>query len=788
MPENTPPHPRATTVDDRFFPGLGAWRRESEASAHDPDAYKTLVASLYSSPASLIPGAFACLLTPILCWSATKDDVFLGLTAMIVIAIVLRIATVTHFCIANHENDTRAETRRWARRFILGATSVSTILGANCYYALTHSTCVSAHITAISVNIAFASGFVARNAALPKFVVLQLLVFCLPLATGLISSNDPYYRAIGFFSLFYVVNNIAIVASVHRNLLDMVMAMKKSRVYAVELASRNTVLDAALNHMSHGLAMFDNNLNLAVANKRHEKLFCTLSGQGPATLETTARHVVDCEILTPANALELTRTGQEVAMTGLSQTRQFKTLLGDDYVVTFSPAAENSIVMLTEDATLRISSQAKIERLARFDTLTGLANRYEITKRIDKECKKTTAQAGRFAVLFLDLDGFKAVNDTLGHEVGDALLAQVAQRLSIMVADKGVTGRLGGDEFVILLHDASLEEARAMASALLGALVQPFAIAACVVRTSASIGIALAPNDAEFADHLLRCADMALYSAKAGGRGVIVAYNNDIAALITERQTLETDLRAAIDSDELTMAYQPIASLKTGEICGYEALMRWTHPTRGSIGPDIFIPIAEKSGLIEALGLFAIKKSCADAAVWPDNVTVSINVSPIQFHNPDILLSHINAALAESGLPPHRMILEITESALIDDAKTTLETMRIIAALGVRFALDDFGTGYSSLSTLSEFPFSVIKIDKSLSERLGLDQTRFTIVETICQLSLKLNLDVVVEGVETAEQRAIIHMMGATRGQGWLFGRPMPASAIIGDEQSKRQA
>ncbi len=582
------PPPAAKTAGSRHFSALAAWLRQFKASERDPDAYKTLIASLYSSPASLIPGAFACLLTPILCWRATKDDVFLGFTVLIVVAIALRIATVIRYRIANHEKDDRTETRRWARRFIFGATMVSTILGANCFYALTHSNNVSAHITSISVNIAFASGFVARNAALPQFVVLQLLVFCLPLATGLIASTDPYYRAIGFFALFYVINNIAIVASVHRNLIDMIKAMKKARAYAIELASRNTILDAALNHMSHGLAMFDSNLDLAVANKRHATLYGTPSDQGPATLEATARHLVNCEILTRANALELARTGHEVAETGASQTRQFKTLRDDDFVVTFTPAAGNSVVMLTEDATSRIASQAKIERLAHFDTLTGLANRYEITKRIDNECRKIAPEGGRFAVLFLDLDGFKSINDTLGHEIGDALLAQVAQRLTTVVADKGVTGRLGGDEFVILLHDASLLEARAMAAALSGALAQPFAIAACVVRTSASIGIALAPNDAELADHLLRCADMALYRAKADGRGGIVAYTNEIAAQITERHMIEADLRAAIAADELTMAYQPIASLNNGDILGYEALMRWTRPDSRSDRPRHF--------------------------------------------------------------------------------------------------------------------------------------------------------------------------------------------------------
>ena len=381
---------------------------------------------------------------------------------------------------------------------------------------------------------------------------------------------------------------------------------------------------------------------------------------------------------------------------------------------------------------------------------------------------------------------FKTINDTLGHDIGDQLLAQVAGRVAALVSDRGTTGRLGGDEFVILLRNASGNQVQDMAKDISRNLALPFAISSCVVRTSASIGIVLAPEHAKVTDHLLRCADMALYRAKADGRGAVVTYTDQIAAEITERHIIEADLRNAIIADDLRMAYQPIVDLQTGDIRGYEALMRWTHPDRGPIGPDVFIPIAEQSGLIEKLGCFAIIAACADAANWPSELTVSINVSPIQFHNPTVLFDTIRNALLVSGLSPKRMILEITESALIDDAPTTLETMKAIAGLGVRFALDDFGTGYSSLSTLSEFPFSVIKIDKSLSADLGTDQTRFIIVETICQLSKKLNLDVVVEGVETLEQQSIVHLMGATRGQGWLFGKPMPVLAIEQDREPKK--
>ncbi len=767
-----------------FLGEIGSSRDPSGSFAREPWEYKTLVASLFSSPMSLIPGAVAGFLAPVLCWSATKDPNFLIFCAIIAVTVVLRVATVFGYRSVDHDPDDVVATRRWARLFVGGATLVSTTLGANCYYALAHTSNASAHIMAISVNIAFASGFVARNAALPRFVVTQLLVFCLPMAYGLISSPDPYYRALGFFALFFVLNNIAIVGSVHRNLREMIKAMGAARASAAELTSQNAVLDAALNYMSHGLAMFDSAQNLAIANHRHDSLYRTELFKGPQTFNSMAEHLRRDKILSPEDAAAIEEAGRKVAQTGITQTRQVKTGFGDDYVVTFTPAAGASVVMLTEDATSRLASQQKIERLARFDTLTGLANRYEITKRIDRECRALARDGAGFALLFFDLDGFKTVNDTLGHDIGDALLKTIAERVSEVVSDCGTTGRLGGDEFVVLLRGAPEADVSAMAEKIAAAAAVPASIEGCLIRPSASIGVALAPLHGDSADRLLRCADLALYRAKADRRGAIVIYTEEIAAQITERHAVEAELRNAVLAQEITMAYQPIVNLRSGEIVGYEALMRWTHPARGAIGPDVFIPIAEQSGVIDKLGCFALTQACDDATRWPSERTVSVNVSPLQFHNPTLLVSSVKEALRVSGLKPERLILEVTESVLIDNPELTLETMQTISALGVRFALDDFGSGYSSLSTLSEFRFSAIKIDKSLSARLSVDRTRFTIVEAVCQLSRKLHLDIVVEGVETAEQKAIVRLMGATRGQGWHFGKPKPANELQEEERA----
>ena len=326
-----------------------------------------------------------------------------------------------------------------------------------------------------------------------------------------------------------------------------------------------------------------------------------------------------------------------------------------------------------------------------------------------------------------------------------------------------------------------------VAQEISAALKEPFHLGNNTIRISASIGVAFAPEHGSTPEAILRHADIALYRAKANGRGATMVYDESMAAELTERLSLEADLAvAAVTPGALELHYQPIIDIGTGKTVSYEALMRWPHPTRGYVPPNVFIPIAEQTGRIEQLGCFAIRQACADAVSWRDDTSVSVNVSVLQFRNPTVLVECVNDALSITGLDPQRLTLEITESLFIDEIEATLQTIERLRALGVRFALDDFGTGYSSLSNLSRLPFSIVKIDQSLVKDINFNTTSYAVVEAVCSLAKRIDMVVVIEGIETPAQKLAIQLIGADRAQGWLFGRPEPAHRVA--EQQQRAA
>ncbi|MFY9628600.1 MAG: EAL domain-containing protein [Methylocystis sp.] len=655
---------------------------------------------------------------------------------------------------------------------------MSAALGLNCFIALTKTDSVPAHMTVVAVNIALASGFVARNAARPKFVVIQLVLFALPLAIGLLKSQDEYYNYIGCLVLSYIFNNKTLVLSVHRNLIALIQAKKTADKLSSQLHRQNLPLDAAINTMPHGLAMFDEHLNLAVANERHFSLFDLQDASIHQTFASTERHLLRSQLISRSDTLALYHACKSSLQERRPSSVELLTQHGSSLVVTFTPALEGGVLMLTEDATERRSAEARIEKLARFDTLTGLPNRHEFGQCLTRALEALSQGGPSFAVLYVDLDGFKRVNDTLGHEVGDSLLVEVSKRLSRKKGQRAIISRLAGDEFAAIQIANSHEAALSVAEEISAALKEPFLIGNNTVRISASIGIAYAPEHGDFPETILRHADIALYRAKASGRGVIVVYDDSMAAELTERLSLETDLVVAAAENAFEMHYQPIVDLTNGRTVSYEALMRWPHPTRGYVPPNIFIPIAEQTGRIEQLGCFAIRQSCADAATWRDDASVCVNVSVLQFRNPHVLVECVENALMASGLEPRRLTLEITESVFIDEIDATLQTIERLRLLGVRFSLDDFGTGYSSLSNLSRLPFSIVKIDQSLAKDITFNTTSYAIVEAVCSLAKRIDMVVVVEGIETPAQKIAIQLIGADRAQGWLFGRPEPVSRI----------
>ena len=378
----------------------------------------------------------------------------------------------------------------------------------------------------------------------------------------------------------------------------------------------------------------------------------------------------------------------------------------------------------------------------------------------------------------VDLDRFKSINDTLGHPIGDKLLKAVASRLNTAVGPTDMITRFGGDEFIVLQTGCKrAQDADWLAQRMLRALKDPFEIDGHRLDIDASIGIAMAPNDGSDVDQLLKKADMALYAAKTGGRGGHRFFASEMEQATQARRALELDLREALAAEQFELHFQPVVDLANGRVTTCEALLRWTHPKRGPVPPAVFIPIAEETGLIIALGEWVLKRACAEAANWPRDIKVAVNLSPAQFRDRGLPLQVVTA-LAKSGLAPQRLELEVTERLLLEESDHTLATMRQLNNLGVGLSLDDFGTGYSSLNYLRKFPFHKIKIDHSFICDLGQDPDARPIIGAIATLGSGLDKIVVAEGIETEEQRMLVIAQGCHEGQGYLFGRPMSAAAI----------
>ncbi|MEA3013836.1 MAG: hypothetical protein QOD42_2381 [Sphingomonadales bacterium] len=423
--------------------------------------------------------------------------------------------------------------------------------------------------------------------------------------------------------------------------------------------------------------------------------------------------------------------------------------------------------------------ERRITQLAFNDSLTGLPNRAFLRQHLDLELRQGERRGGRsLALLCVDLDNFKAVNDTLGHPVGDELLRAVAARLGANVGD-AMVARLGGDEFTIILSNAEAHEAAAaVAGAVVAALAEPFEIAGQEIIVGASVGIAMAPGDATDADTLLKHADLALYQAKGEGGGTYRFFEADMNARAQARHRLECDLRRALGAGEFELYYQPLFDLETNRIGSFEALIRWNHPTRGLVAPDEFIPLAEETGLIVPIGTWVIQEACREAMHWPVDVRVAVNVSSVQFRKPG-LANVLIQALAASGLDPRRFEVEITESIFLESSEALIAVLHSLRSLGIRIALDDFGTGYSSLSYLQSFPFDKIKIDRSFIQQLLSRAGAAAIVRAITDLARALGMETTAEGVENSEQLAELRLQGCSSVQGYLFSRPVNAAAVL---------
>ena len=535
---------------------------------------------------------------------------------------------------------------------------------------------------------------------------------------------------------------------------------------------------AALDNMPNGLAMFDDASRLILCNSAYGRLYDL---PDPLVRERTALgdilefraasgsgHVLDGAVEGPT-ALKGGSAGST------------RTLLQDGRTIDmrFSAIPTGGYLTTHDDVTQQISAAARIHHLATHDVLTGLPNRLQLGERLAKAL--SDLRPGRnLAVFCLDLDHFKLVNDTLGHHVGDILLQATTDRIAACLKGLDTLARLGGDEFIVLQTGlTSLEESETLARRLLACMTEPFSLQGHQVSIGISLGIAFAPIDGDEADTLLKKADIALYRAKAEGRGAYRFFEPGMDARLQKRRTLELDLKRAFAANEFELYYQPIVDATTTEIIGFEALIRWRHPELGMIPPLDFIPVAEEMGLIVPLGNWVIRQACADAASWPRPVKVAINISAVQFKS--ATLAHVVvAALNDSGLSPSRLEVEITESVLLTGRESAVAILHHLRSLGVKIAMDDFGTGYSSLSYLRSFPFDKIKIDRSFVMELGTTEDCVAIVRAVAGLGANLGMLTTAEGVETIEQLQKVREQGCNEVQGYYFSPPRPAGEVAG--------
>jgi len=445
-----------------------------------------------------------------------------------------------------------------------------------------------------------------------------------------------------------------------------------------------------------------------------------------------------------------------------------------------------AVLLALMDMTERKRAEARLAFMAQHDTLTGLPNRTLLRQRMDEMLLHTRRGTDKLAVLVLGLDSFKAVNDTLGHGVGDKLLRAVAKRLRSILREEDALARLDSDEFAIVERGiARPEDAALVARRLLDAISEPFLIDDHSVAIGASVGIAVSPGDGDDSEKLLKHADLALSRAKSDFRGTFSFFEAAMDANAQSRRRLETALRSAIRNDLLQPYYQPLVDLASGRITGFEALVRWPDAERGMIAPSEFIPVAEETGLIGAIGALMLRRACMDAVLWPDDVRVAVNLSPLQFRTGN-LLSLVMEALKQSGLPARRLELEITETLLLEKSSQVIATLHALRALGVRISMDDFGTGYSSLSYLRSFPFDKIKIDRSFVQEVDSSRYAQAIIRSIISLGKGLGVTITAEGVETEAELGCLRAEGCDEGQGYLFSRARPHGEIMAMLQAQR--
>jgi diguanylate cyclase (GGDEF)-like protein len=745
-------------------------QREVPDQEISPSISAALIDSLFEAPAPLLTGLVFAAIAAAMTALKTGETLIWACVALLIATGAVRAFDLQRYQ-ARKSTLTAAKAAGWKKRYQTRAIIQPAAIGIWCATTLLSSDDAVAHMICLSVTTGLVAGGAARAYGRQWIFQLQVALCFGPTVVALALRGTPYYIAMSVVCAAFIVALIQISANLHRIFMQALVAREREAALAGQF-------DTALNNMPHGLCMFAADGRLAVMNhcfSQMMKLSDDLVHSGASASDIAAACVSSGSISEASARIILLEIENSQARDIITTDPDI--VRGRSLSWTFQPMAGGGAVVLLEDITERRNAEARITHLARYDELTALPNRVNFRDEIERLLAVPHDAEQLSALLFIDLDQFKQVNDTLGHPCGDQLLCTVADRLRAMLRPEDFVARFGGDEFVVFQQNIkSTEEAAGLARRMVDHLSERYKIDNHLVEIGASVGIATTSPGIS-ADTLLKNADMALYRAKADGRGTFCFFRDEMAQTVEARRILELDLRKALANEEFELFYQPLVNLKSGRIATCEALLRWNHPVRGTVSPIDIIPVAEDMGLIVDLGRWILRKACMECMKWPETVSVAVNFSPQQFHQRDVL-SEVRYALEVSGLPAHRLEIEITESSLLRNTQLTHDVLAQLRTIGVRISLDDFGTGYSSLSYLHNFPLQKVKIDRSFLEGIDTDRP-LTLLRGVARLSADLGMSVVVEGIETNEQLELISADGTvTEAQGYLFSRPVPAVRV----------
>jgi diguanylate cyclase (GGDEF)-like protein len=757
---------------------MAAWRAMSKKSISAIDAEvseeirRGLVNSLFADSRSLVSGSVLSVTCGVICAYIAHSWIawLIGAAMFVVTAIRLRLLQMHHNYVRQHG---MIEALRYERAYVFGATAYLLCNGALVLWALEATDDRFLLLLTFFVALLNALSIALRNFAIQYGVVPQIAAVTIPFAIGL-ASRGGWFLVLAFLmgptSLFIYSS-----AARLRNILLSEMAYRRQSDLIAEQ------FDFAINNMSHGMCMISSDMKILVSNGKFAQFLGLPATRGieNANFKTLLRLGTRTGALSQENGFRVLNAFATSYATEGETNLQIENSTGSVCELTLRHNSKGGWVVVVQDVTEKRQAERVIYRMAHFDAVTNLQNRPSFEIALTEALAAARTTGDRTEVLFLDLDGFKQVNDTLGHKIGDRVLVGAGARLSDIAGPKDLIARWGGDEFVILRRSVQAGvEVETFADQIIAELSRPSLIEGSEIAVGASIGIAVAIGGDSTSDLVLQQADMALYEAKRGGRGRYRVYEEAMSASALARRLLELDLHTALASGAFELHYQPIVNLETQAIVSFEALARWKHPMRGQVSPALFVPILEDLNLMTAFGGWALQRACNDAAKWPRNVRVGVNVSTKQLES-DNLYDAVVRALQNSGLAPHRLELEITETALLGGNDVVEKTLARVRALGVKIALDDFGTGYSSLSHLMRLPLDKVKIDQTFTQKLGKDRKARVLIENIARLSSQLGMVVTVEGIETREQLDQVRSIDAIEeGQGYLFSKPLSLEAV----------